>query len=104
DHYDDSCKVDNPNPHETPLLSSVIHSVQVNPIWNIPKSIATKEIIVEAADDPYYLSNKNINVYKDGRLIKDPERIDWSRVTKENCPYEFKQAPGEENSLGKIKF
>ncbi|HVW12453.1 MAG TPA: L,D-transpeptidase family protein [Mucilaginibacter sp.] len=104
EHYDDTCKVDNPNPHETPLLSSVIHSVQVNPIWNIPKSIATKEIIVQAAQDPYYLANKNINVYKDGKLIPDPEDIDWSNVTKENCPYEFKQAPGEENALGKIKF
>ncbi|MBS1525876.1 MAG: L,D-transpeptidase family protein [Bacteroidetes bacterium] len=104
EHYDDTCKVDNPNPHETPQLSSVIHSVQVNPIWNIPKSIATKEIIVQAAEDPYYLANKNINVYKDGKLIPDPEDIDWSNVTKENCPYEFKQAPGEENALGKIKF
>jgi murein L,D-transpeptidase YcbB/YkuD len=105
ENYNDTCKIDNPFPHETPLLSSVIHSVQVNPIWNIPRSIATKEIIVEAAKDPYYLANKNINVYdQNGRLIKDPETIDWSKVTKENCQYDFKQQPGEDNSLGKIKF
>jgi murein L,D-transpeptidase YcbB/YkuD len=36
-----------------------------------PQSIAGKEIIVEAQKDPYYLSNKNINVYKDGKLIED---------------------------------
>lgn len=102
--YNDTCKVDNPFPHETPLLSSVIHSVQVNPIWNIPKSIANKEIIVEAAKDPYYLSNKNINVYRNDRIVKDPETIDWSKVTKESMEYEFKQQPGEDNSLGKIKF
>lgn len=106
ENYNDTCKVDNPFPHETPLLNSVIHSVQVNPIWNIPHSIATKEIIVEEAKDPYYLSNKNINVYDErtGKQIEDPETIDWSKVTKENCPYEFKQQPGEDNSLGKIKF
>jgi murein L,D-transpeptidase YcbB/YkuD len=104
ENYNDTCKVDNPFSHETPLLSSVIHSVQVNPIWNIPRSIATKEIIVEAAKDPYYLSNKNINVYKNDKLIKDPETIDWSKVTKQNSEYEFKQQPGEDNSLGKIKF
>lgn len=102
--YNDTCKADKPNTHETPLLSSVIHSVQVNPVWNIPNSIATKEIIVEAAKDPYYLSNKDINVYENGKLIEDPETIDWSKITKENCPYEFKQQPGAENSLGKIKF
>ena len=105
ENYNDTCKIDNPFPHETPLLSSVIHSVQVNPIWNIPHSIATKEIIVEAAKDPYYLSNKNINVYDErGKLVKDPETIDWSKITKENCSYEFKQQPGEDNSLGRIKF
>ncbi|MBS1533066.1 MAG: L,D-transpeptidase family protein [Bacteroidetes bacterium] len=106
ENYNDTCKVDNPNPHETPLLYSVIHSVEVNPVWNIPHSIATKEIIVEAAKDPYYLANKGINVYDErtDKLIKDPETIDWSKVTKENCNYEFRQQPGEENSLGKIKF
>jgi len=106
ENYNDTCKTDNPNPHETPLLSSVIHSVEVNPVWNIPHSIATKEIIVEAAKDPYYLANKGINVYDErtDKLIKDPETIDWSKVTKENCIYEFKQQPGEQNSLGKIKF
>jgi murein L,D-transpeptidase YcbB/YkuD len=104
ENYNDTCKVDNPFPHETPLLSSVIHSVQVNPIWNIPKSIATKEIVVEAAKDKFYLSNKNINVYRNDRLVKDPETIDWSKVTKESSEYEFKQQPGEDNSLGKIKF
>ena len=104
ENYNDTCKVDNPFAHETPLLSSVIHSVQVNPIWNIPKSIANKEIIVEAAKDPYYLSNKNINVYRNDRLVKDPETIDWTKVTKESSEYEFKQQPGADNSLGKIKF
>ncbi|MDB5136400.1 MAG: L,D-transpeptidase family protein [Mucilaginibacter sp.] len=104
ENYNDTCKIDNPFAHETPLLNSVIHSVQVNPIWNIPRSIATKEIIVEAAKDPYYLANKNINVYRNGKLIEDPETIDWTKVTKENSEYEFKQQPGADNSLGKIKF
>ncbi|MEO6851198.1 MAG: L,D-transpeptidase family protein, partial [Mucilaginibacter sp.] len=104
ENYDDTCRIDNPFPRETPLLSSLIHSVQVNPIWNIPKSIATKEIIVEAAKDPFYLSNKNINVYKNDKLIENPETIDWSKVTKQNCQYEFKQQPGADNSLGRIKF
>ena len=104
ENYNDTCKVDNPFSHETPLLSSTIHSVEVNPIWNIPQSIATKEIIVEAAKDPYYLANKNINVYRNGKLIEDPETIDWSKVSKDNTDYDFKQQPGADNSLGKIKF
>jgi len=101
-HFDDTDRVDNPNPHQTPILNSLIHSVQVNPIWNIPQSIANKEIIVEAEQDPYYLSNKNINVYKNDVLVEDSEDIDWDTVDK--TQYSFKQQPGEDNSLGKIKF
>lgn len=101
-HFDDTDRVDKPNPHQTPILNSVIHSVQVNPVWNIPKSIANKEIIVQAADDPYYLSNKNIDVYKNDVKVDDPDDIDWSTATKNE--YSFKQRPGDDNSLGKIKF
>jgi len=102
--YNDTCKIDKPNEHETPLLNSLIHSVDVNPVWNIPRSIANKEILVEAAKDRFYLSNKAIDVYENDRLVDDPEDIDWTKITKENSPYEFKQKPGADNSLGKIKF
>ncbi|MES2277450.1 MAG: L,D-transpeptidase family protein [Bacteroidota bacterium] len=100
--YDDSDKVDRPFSRETPQLNSMINEAQVNPVWNIPESIAGKEIIVEAQKDPYYLSNKNINVYKNGKLIEDPETIKWDANSA--TEYSFKQQPGADNSLGKIKF
>ncbi|MES2375442.1 MAG: L,D-transpeptidase family protein [Bacteroidota bacterium] len=100
-NYVDSDKVDKPNQHSTPQLNSKIHSVDVNPVWNIPESIATKEIMVEAAKDRYYLENKGINVYKNGNLV-DPDDINWATASKGD--YDFKQKPGDDNSLGKIKF
>ena len=100
--YDESDKVDRPFSRETPQLNSMIHSVQVNPVWNIPQSIASKEIMVEAAKDPYYLDNKNIDVYENGKKVDDPETIDWATASKDK--YEFKQRPGDDNALGKIKF
>ncbi|WP_254659525.1 L,D-transpeptidase family protein [Mucilaginibacter sp. PPCGB 2223] len=102
--YDDSDKVDRPFTHETPQLNSLIYVAEVNPVWNIPQSIASKEIMVEAAKDRYYLSNKNIDVYKNGQKIEDTETIDWSQVKKDDDSYEFKQQPGADNALGKIKF
>jgi murein L,D-transpeptidase YcbB/YkuD len=100
--YNDSDKTDRPFSRETPQLNSMIHSVQVNPVWNIPQSIASKEIMVEAAKDPYYLSNKGIDVYENGKKVEDTETIDWSKASKDK--YEFKQRPSDDNSLGKIKF
>ena len=100
--YDESDKVDRPFSRETPQLNSMINEAQVNPVWNIPESIASKEIITEAQKDPYYLSNKNINVYKDGKLVDDPETITWDDNSASE--YSFKQQPGSDNALGKIKF
>jgi murein L,D-transpeptidase YcbB/YkuD len=102
-NFVDTDRVDRPFTRETPQLNSMIHSVDVNPIWNIPKSIANKEIMVEAAKDRYYLDNKGINVYKNGNLISDPEDIDWASAPKDGT-YEFKQRPSDDNALGKIKF
>jgi len=102
--YNDSCKEDKPGEHETPLLNSMIYGVEVNPVWNIPQSIANKEIIVEAAKDKFYLENNNIDVYQNGKLVDNPEDIDWSTITKANLPYDFKQKSGSDNSLGLIKF
>ena len=102
--YDETgVKKDRPFNRETPQLNSIIHSVQVNPVWNIPQSIASNEISKHAAADPYYLANNAIDVYQDGKLIDDPETIDWSEPAAAKR-YSFKQRPGEDNSLGKIKF
>lgn len=102
--YDENdLKKDRPFSRETPQLNSLIHSVQVNPVWNIPESIATNEITKYAAADKYYLSSHNIDVFENGKKIEDPETIDWS-AGNPGKKYLFKQRPGEDNSLGKIKF
>src|SRR5690554_1414279 len=90
--------------HETPVLESKIHSVQVNPVWNIPKSIAGKEILKHVQADRFYLVNSGIDVLEDGKVIENSENIDWSSFSQDNLPYRFRQRPGDENALGKIKF
>lgn len=95
---------DKPHSHETPILSSMIHSVQVNPVWNIPESIAGKEILKHVQADRFYLSNAGIDVLQNGKVIENPENIDWSSYSPDNLPFRFRQRPGDENALGKIKF
>ncbi len=102
--YDESDKIDRPFSHETPQLNSMIYVAEVNPIWNIPSSILVNEIAGLASNDRYYLSNKNIDVYKNGQKIEDSETINWDDVKKDPDSYEFKQQPGADNALGKVKF
>lgn len=95
---------DKPKNHETPQLFSIFDAIQVNPIWNIPVSIAKSEIYWMARKDPYYLSNNNIKVYYKGQLVADPDTIDWNKYPREKLPFQFKQGSGEGNALGKFKF
>ncbi|WP_084529355.1 L,D-transpeptidase scaffold domain-containing protein [Pedobacter caeni] len=90
---------DQPIAKETPQLNSMIYSVQVNPIWHIPASIARAEISKYVASNPDYLAENDMDVYKDGKRISAGE-VDWENVGQ----YSFKQRPGDQNSLGKIKF
>lgn len=95
---------DKPKNHETPQLVSVFNAIQVNPVWNIPVSIAQSEIYWQAIRDPYYLSNNNIKVYLKGKLVNDPDTIQWNKYSREKLPFQFKQGSGEGNALGKFKF
>jgi len=95
---------DKPKNHETPLLFSKINSIQANPIWNIPVSIAQSEIYWMARKDRYYLSNSNIKVYYKDKLIGEPDTINWNRYSRDKLPFKFKQGSGDGNALGKFKF
>lgn len=95
---------DKPINHETPQLISVFNAIQVNPIWNIPVSIAQSEIYWKAKSDPFYLSNSNIKVYYKGKLISEPDTIQWNKYSREKLPFQFKQGSGDNNALGKFKF
>jgi len=91
----------------TPIFSSRMTYLVINPYWNIPGSIARNELLEKIKQDPDHLSRQNIRVFKgwnaQGQPI-DPETIDWSKVTPATLPYRFRQEPGPLNPLGIIKF
>ena len=95
---------DKPKNHETPQMFSSFNAIQVNPIWNIPVSIAQSEIYWMARKDRYYLTNNNIKVYQKGKIVDDPDTIVWSNYSRDNLPFTFKQSSGRGNALGKFKF
>lgn len=87
--------------HETPVMSGVLNAMQVNPVWNIPRSIALKEILSSVRNDPNYLASRNMVAIYKGKQV-DPNAVDWHADSVEK--FRFKQNPGSDNSLGNIKF
>ncbi len=93
--------------HKTPVFSESIKYIEINPYWNVPSSIAVKEMLPKLINDPYYLRGKNIRVYdgwgSDAQEV-DSIAIDWQSVGRGIRRYKLRQEPGRKNALGKIKF
>ncbi|MGL5603209.1 MAG: L,D-transpeptidase [Silvania sp.] len=91
---------------KTPMMSSALNNVVVNPPWNVPPTLARKDILPKVWDDPGYLERHNYTVLRgwNSKEAIDPWRVDWATITPSNLPFRFQQAPGAHNSLGRYKF
>lgn len=89
--------------NKTPLLESDISYLNLNPIWNVPTSIAQKEVAVLQKKDPTYIKRNNMKLYKGGKEV-DVESINWKEVNPSKFAYTIRQNSGERNALGLIKF
>jgi L,D-transpeptidase YcbB len=67
---------------ETPVVHGHLRWVVFRPYWDVPASIARKEILPRAAREPGYLAHEQMD-FVDGRL---------------------RQRPGPKNALGLVKF
>jgi len=92
---------------DTPVFTSRMTSVIINPSWNVPDSIARREILKAIRKNPDYLAKESIKILRGWGPREqeiNPREIDWSRVTAENLHYRFRQEPGPLNPLGQLKF
>jgi murein L,D-transpeptidase YcbB/YkuD len=69
--------------NETPMLQSMIHSIVLNPPWNVPTSIATKELFPKGTA---YLARNNYKIIGTGAGRR------------------LQQQPGPNSALGLYKF
>jgi L,D-transpeptidase YcbB len=87
----------------TPIFSAKMTHLEINPYWNVPHSIASKELLPEIKKDPTYLSRKNMQMFS-GKGVVDPKTVDWTTMHEKNFRYQIRQNPGAFNALSHIKF
>jgi L,D-transpeptidase YcbB len=91
----------------TPVFSGSITYLVFCPFWHVPHNLALHDILPAARKDSTYLVKQNMKVMQgwgsDAKEI-DPSNIDWSQVTPDNFKYRFRQEPGPNNALGRVKF
>ncbi|WP_373523576.1 murein L,D-transpeptidase [Aquiflexum sp.] len=90
--------------HSTPQFSSQMSYIVFSPTWTVPASIIRNEIVPAVKRDHQYLAKKNMRLLTSSGSVVDPNTIDWGKVNPRSFPYIVRQEPGEQNSLGLVKF
>lgn len=89
---------------QTPSFIDQVNEVIINPYWNAPTDIVVKDMLPQALRDPLYFSEMRVQVFQNGHEI-DPVSVDWSVYSlKSPPPFNFREEPGDNNSLGRVKF
>ena len=88
---------------KTPVFTSYISYVVLNPWWETPESIARKDKLPLFKQDPAYADRLGYQIL-DGNRVMPASSIDWAALSEDNFPYRLRQAPGPHNALGRIKF
>jgi murein L,D-transpeptidase YcbB/YkuD len=90
--------------HPTPVVQARLDAVVLNPKWNVPASIAAREILPRLRENRRHLAESDIVIME--RRESDPFglAVDWSAVSAEAFPFRLQQQPGPGNPLGRIKF
>lgn len=86
---------------QTPSLNANMANVVINPPWGVPPTIMKKDVLPGMAKSgKAYLRKKGLKVYD----FKG-QQVDAAVVTANNYKrYVFRQDPGDDNSLGYVKF
>lgn len=89
--------------NNTPVLLDEVERIVFNPYWNVPSTIAKKELLPKLRKDPNYLVTENMELVGANGVIATaptPEEIEALA----RGEYRIRQRPGPGNALGRVKF
>jgi murein L,D-transpeptidase YcbB/YkuD len=89
--------------HATPVFSDTLKYIVFSPKWMVPQSIFLKEFLPRLRHDPSSFDPERFRFYKNKNQI-DPLTEPWTDEDIDSTAYSVVEDPGEENSLGRVKF
>ena len=93
----------------TPVFSSSMKYLVLNPTWNIPNNLVRRDLIPALQEHPNYLKEHNIHAFKGWKNSKEIKNFTVDKLlpykeSTSSMPYRFVQYPGDDNALGRVKF
>jgi murein L,D-transpeptidase YcbB/YkuD len=92
---------------QTPVFSSRITDIVINPYWYAPNRVLLKELINYIKADPNYLTNNKMKLMRGWgkeEIEVDVKTLDLDNVNAKNLDFYLRQDPGPLNLVGHIKF
>ena len=74
----------------------------INPTWNVPRSIATKEYLPMMQNNANAASHLELYDSRGRKVARS--NINFANYTARSFPYAIKQPPSRRNALGLVKF
>lgn len=86
----------------SPEFSDVMEYMVINPTWNVPRSIVTKEYLPMLQRNRNAVSHLNL-IDSRGRVV-NRSSVNFGAYTARSFPFAIKQPPSSRNALGLVKF
>ncbi|MCG6904140.1 MAG: L,D-transpeptidase family protein [Rhodobacter sp.] len=93
----------NESDHRSPEFSDMMEYMEINPNWNVPRSIARNEYLPRMIANGGAAAGHLQLVDGRGRVVSRSS-VDWSKYNTSNFPYDLRQPPSNGNALGLVKF
>ncbi|WP_419186869.1 L,D-transpeptidase family protein [Pseudorhodobacter antarcticus] len=87
---------------QTPEFSDEMEYMAINPSWNVPRSITTREYLPMMKRNAGAAGHLKI-IDSRGRVVPR-SAINFAKYTERSFPYSMRQPPSDSNALGLVKF
>ncbi|MCZ4351410.1 L,D-transpeptidase family protein [Roseovarius aestuarii] len=92
----------NVSDRRSPEFSDEMEYMEINPVWNVPRSITVKEYL------PQMQRNRNavsyLKLYNSRGQQVSRANVNFAAYNARNFPFDLKQPPSNRNALGLVKF
>lgn len=92
---------------KTPIFSSRLTWLEVNPTWTVPERIAEEDLLPQAIADPNYFFDRKIRMFsswREGATQMSTRYVNWENMGDRIRRHRLRQEPGPTNPLGRVKF
>ena len=89
---------------QTPVFSNELKYLIINPWWEVPHNIARIDLLPKFQKNTKIISDLKYVVLDAKGSEIDGVKINWKHYSDTHFPFRLRQAPGDQNALGKVKF